>query len=87
MEQISQALQNCHSATHVAEIINGGGTAFYTAEQIAGQYAFDAARDAGYGLADENLEAHLEFIRSEGARFDWSGAMEEAKKFAVATDE
>ena len=70
------------TADGAAEVITRG-TAFFTPDQLAGWYAFAAARDAGFGYDDETLDAHLEFIRSIGAKFDATRAIAEARKYAT----
>lgn len=70
------------TAERAAEIISGG-TAMFTPDQLAGWYAFDAARDNGAGFEDCNLIGHLEFIRSLGAEFDKSSAISAAREYAA----
>ena len=65
-----------------AEVVTNG-TSMFTPEQLAGWYAFDAAREAGYGYDDANLTAHLEFIADLGAVFDQAGAIAAAHEFAA----
>lgn len=79
----STALDFAGSIERAAEIVTEG-TAFFTPAQLAGQYAFEAARDAGYGTDEETMEAHLEFLREAGATFDAAAAIEAAKAFAGA---
>ena len=56
----------------------------FTAEQLAGQYAFEAADEAGYGFNDPELEVHLDILEEEGAKFDLSGAILHSKVLAAA---
>ena len=68
--KISAVLQNCQSIEDVVSLINKGGTSDYDANQIAGQYAFTAAKEAGFGYEIENAEAHLSVLSEAGANFD-----------------
>ena len=78
--EISQALQNAQSIDRVVEIINGGGTSSYSANEIAGQYAWQAADQAGYGIDRDNIDGHLGFLIDAGAEFDHAMAIEYALK-------
>lgn len=60
------------------------GTSSFSSEYLAGQYAFDAAREAGDGFADASIEAHLEFLADAGAAFNTSQAIKVAKQFVAA---
>lgn len=77
----STILQNAHSNEEAAGIITAG-TSFNTSEELAGQYAFDAAKSADYGFDDDTIEAHLDFIKDDGAIFEYSGALNVAKSLA-----
>jgi len=59
------------------------GTAMCSSEQLAGQWAFDAAKDAGCGFDAAYLEAHLDFLRDAGARFEPTQALQVAQQFAA----
>ena len=83
---ISQALQNAQSIEQVVEIINGGGTSEYSANEIAGQYAFNAADESGYDIDGASLDAHLEVIIDAGAKFDYSSALKEAKEWSAEAE-
>ena len=81
---MSDALSNAHSLKDVIAIINQpeaseyfGGADMRSAEQLAGQYAYDAAVDSGY-ISDADIEAQLENLYDAGANFNWSEALEEA---------
>lgn len=65
----STALDFAGSIEAAAAIITEG-TALFTPEQLAGQYAWDAAQQAGYGTDDETIIAHLDFLSEAGAKFD-----------------
>lgn len=86
---ITLAIQNATTQQAVVAVINEAaergpfleGIEGYewTAGMLAGAYAYDAAKAAGYGFEDANLEAHLEIIQNEGANFEWVQALEHAK--------
>lgn len=81
--EISQALQNAQSIDDVVEIINEGGTSSYDSNEIASQYAYNAADEAGYGIDQANIEGHLDLLAEAGANFDYREAVKaalEAKK-------
>lgn len=59
------------------------GTSSFDSDYIAGQYAFDAAREAGDGASEAELEAHLEAVAEAGAVFSHTKALEVAKKFVA----
>ncbi|ODN41114.1 hypothetical protein [Piscirickettsia litoralis] len=88
---ISQALQQAQTFQQVVDMINaanndesipyhGGVDCANTGDELAGQYAYDAADEAGYGIDEHNLEAHLELLSEAGAKFDHSKAMAEAMR-------
>lgn len=72
---------NYVTTARAAEIITNGTAAFEPAE-LAGWYAYDAAKDAGYGFSDDMLLPHLDFIAGEGAVFDEPAALEAARRYA-----
>jgi hypothetical protein len=79
---ISNAIRNAHSIEKVVELINEAPHAEgmegyeFTAEMLAGQYAFDAAKDSGYEIDESSIEAHLGFLAEAGASFSESEAVE-----------
>ncbi|MGP9800522.1 hypothetical protein [Rheinheimera sp. NSM] len=85
---ISPAIENAYSITEVVEIVNAanrdeaiayyGGTELRDGDQLAGHYAYDAAKNAGYGMEEADFEAHLEFLRDAGAVFNSTKAVAEA---------
>lgn len=81
---ISQTIQNAQSIDDVVNAINEGGTSSFSGNELAGQYAYDAADDAGYGFDDANLDAHLDALTEAGAEFDYSEARTEAQKIKKA---
>lgn len=78
--EISQALQNAQSLDQVVAVINGGGTSSFNNEEIAAQYAWDAAEDNGEGMSTEEIEAHLDVLVEAGAEFDYQEALEVVAK-------
>lgn len=58
----------------IVDTINDGGSAMSTANEIAGWYVFDAARDGADNTASDlsadDFEAHLEFLIDAGAQID-----------------
>lgn len=81
----STALDFLASIEDAARVVTEG-TALFTPEHLAGQYAFDAACEAGYGCSKENLIGQLEVLADAGAVFDEAKALEFAQQFAAADD-
>lgn len=77
---ISIELQEATSVDEVVDLINDGGTCFFTGDEIAGQYAYKCAASGQYGRGEAEIEAHLDITYEEGARFDYIKAFEEAKR-------
>lgn len=90
---ISRAVQNAATLEQVVELINAGGTTEgmegveFSPAQLAGQYAYDAADDAGFGIDRDNIAGQLSFLAAAGAVFDESAAIEWALKLAAASAE
>ena len=89
---ISNALQNAHSIDQVVELINSGSCEGmegieFSSEQLAGQYAWSCAKEAGYGVEENDLEAQLEIIAEQGAEFDSKKALEHALQIAKNDNE
>lgn len=83
---ISTALQNAHSIDQVVELINSGSCEGmegieFNGEQLAAQYAWSCAKEAGYGVGKAEIEAQLEIISEHGANFDLNRALDLALKF------
>lgn len=89
--RVSNLLNKATSTEEVVRIINNNGleanlsddelTSFdenMTKEELAAQYAYNAMMDSDY-QEEENIEAHLEILKEEGANFDFSTALENAK--------
>ncbi|MCG7545400.1 hypothetical protein MHM93_14560 [Pseudoalteromonas sp. MM17-2] len=74
--EISQAINEAQSLEQVVAIVNDGGTSRFDQNEIAAQYAYDAADDAGFGLSKANIEAHLDVLVEAGAEFDYLKAVE-----------
>lgn len=80
MTNRSTSLDFAASIEHAARIVTEG-TAMFSPEQLAGQYAADAAKQAGHTTRDD-LAAHLEFLAGAGAVFDHAAALDAARQFA-----
>ena len=84
---MTNAITEAKSLEEVVEIINeskaGNSSAYFggsdtrDAEEMAGQYAWEAAEEAGY-TDDASIEAQLDFLVEAGAEFDFSTALENA---------
>lgn len=76
MTNISPAFFHGQIRTLVAivDTINDGGSAMSTANEIAGWYVFDAARDGAdcpvSELGADEFEAHLDFLVDAGAQIE-----------------
>lgn len=79
----SVILEQAGSVESAAAIVSAG-TTFFNSDYLAGQYAFDAARQAGDGFAYESLVFHLECLAEAGAAFDSGNAVKIAQQFAAA---
>lgn len=66
----SNLLNECKTIKQAAALVTNG-TAMFTSEQLAAQYAIQATRE-GEGNINEahDLEAHLDFLSEAGAKFD-----------------
>lgn len=58
-----------------------GGGARFDADLLAAAYAFNAAKQAGYGYTDADIEAHLDTLVEYGAAFDYDAAKEIARAY------
>jgi len=84
---MTNAITEAHSIEQVVEIINAskaghsseyfGGTDTRAAEEMAGQYAWEAAEESGY-TDNESIEAHLDILAEAGAEFDFGIALDNA---------
>ena len=91
---ISNSIKNATSLTEVVDIINDASTGHvegmegleFTPAMLAGQYAHGAARDAGYGETEDNIEAHLDFLVEHGAKFDFMAALAHGVAIAAAQE-
>jgi hypothetical protein len=85
---ISNAIRSASSLQQFAAIINDGGTCEgmegieFTPEQLAGQYAFEAARDSGWPIDAAAIAAHLEVLADAGAEFGHTEAAEHSMALA-----
>lgn len=75
---VSNGIRNATSLDEAIALVNAGtcegveGIEF-SSDQLAGQYAFEAARQQE-DFSEESIEAHLEFLASAGAEFDAGAA-------------
>lgn len=77
---------NTHSLEDLVSVMNEEGVFGLTAEEqnvLAAIYAYTAAKDAGYGLTEENFEGHLECLADAGAKFDTTQALRLAEDYKV----
>lgn len=81
----STAFDFAGSIERAAEIVTEG-TAFFSPEHLAAQYAFDAAELDGAFTAEDVLAAQLDFLAEAGARFDYAQALKIAMKFAAQAE-
>lgn len=88
----SNTIRNCSSLEQVITVINGGAIVEgmegveFTPAQMAGQYAFEAARESGWPVDESALDAHLDFLAEAGAEFDRSGAIVHGLQLAAAAN-
>jgi len=70
-------LEACHSIEQVVDLINDQTLQSPDGSpgMIAAKYAISAAKQAGYGLGEEDLTTHLEMLTEAGAVFDCTEAM------------
>lgn len=78
--ELSAFLLSAQSLDQVVKTINVGGTPLFGSNELAGQYAYIAAKESGYGFSDIQLFTHLEYLQQFGAHFDYGGAFKEAKR-------
>ena len=89
---ISNSIKNATSLSEVVGIINGAADGHvegmegleFTPAMLAGQYAQAAAGESGYGSDAECIEAHLDILENEGAKFDCHAAMKHGAAIADA---
>ena len=88
---ISNSIKNANSQSGVVDIINSAADGHiegmegieFTSGQLAGQYAHAAAKESGY-TDKADIEAHLDIIESEGAKFDYSDALDHGLAIAAS---
>jgi hypothetical protein len=91
---LSPAIANAHTLEEVATHVNEGtcegmeGIEF-TPEMLAGQYAWQGAKEAGDGeeITEQHLEGQLECLHEAGAKFDEQAAIAHGMKIANAGKE
>lgn len=81
--ELSYTITNARSLAQVVDAINGEIYAGeLTDNQLAGQYAYQAV--AGTEYTDErSLEAGLDILEDEGAKFDRAEALKHAMELVV----
>lgn len=82
----STAFDFAGSIERAAEIVTEG-TAFFTPEYLAGQYAYEGARDGEGDVNDaDTLAANLDYLAEAGAEFNKSKALNIAMEFVAAAE-
>ena len=87
----SNAIKNAPSIEAVIALVNEGtcegmeGIEF-TPEMLAGQYAYEAAKEAGY-TEDADLDGQLDILREAGAKFKQDAALAHAIAIKAAGEE
>lgn len=80
MEQINKSLSYAFAYVNgidgAVQVVNGADSSLFTAEELAGQWAFDAAAQDRNGMSHEIFVGHLQYLRAEGAKFDMRQAAE-----------
>ena len=88
--QISRAIRNALSLDDVVELVNEGtcegAEGFeFTSEQLAGQYAAEAAvSDIDETFTTTDLESHLDFLAESGAIFEHTDALDHSTRVITA---
>lgn len=82
MTERSNAMDFANGLQGAVEVITAG-TALFSPAQLAGQYAFEAAKHGGEGTPAE-WAFHLDLLETEGAVFDRAQALLAARTFAYA---
>lgn len=87
---LSNAIANATSLEQVVDYVNEGtcegmeGIEF-SSEMLAGQYAWQAAKEADDGeITELHIEGQLEFLSEAGAVFNEQAAIEYGMNFASA---
>ncbi len=68
-------LQECNSIEQAVALINDEWASSLPAWRLAAEYAYSAADEAGYGIDEDNVSAHLEILSGAGAKFDSARAL------------
>jgi len=84
---MTNAITEAQSIEQVVEIINTakegqasdyfGGADLRSAEEMAGQYALEAAQESGY-TDNDSIAAHLDLLAEAGANFNFHSALDNA---------
>lgn len=88
---MTNAILSANSVEEVVEAINtasaGSGVGYYggtdlrSAEEMAGEYAWNAAKESGY-CTEQDIEGQLEILADNGAKFDQEMALKAAIAFS-----
>jgi|AntDeeMinimDraft_4_1070355.scaffolds.fasta_scaffold14082_2 hypothetical protein len=89
---LSNAISNATSLEAVAALVSAGtnegldvvGGTEFTPSMLAGQYAWQGAKEAGDGeeITEQHLEGQLECLHEAGAKFDEQAAIAHGMKIA-----
>lgn len=79
---ISEELKQTESLKEVVQIIDNGGTAHESPEEVAAKYAYMTAMQTERHNK-EDIEAKLQTLMEEGAVFDYPLALEHAESYLI----
>ncbi len=75
-----------HTIDDVVALINQGGTSHHTAQEIAAQYIYSAAKEQD-DTSIENLSGQAEYLADAGAKFDSQEVLKIVQKIALENDD
>ena len=78
-------LDSFHSIEEIVEEL-ADEDSYFTAH-IAGTYGLESAEDSGFGVDADNIEAHLEVLKSQGGVFDITKALYFAEQIVQGEQE
>ena len=90
---LSNAIANATSLEQVVEYVNEGACEGmegieFSSDMLAGQYAWQAAKDADDGeITEYHIEGQLEYLRDAGGVFNEQNAIAHGMKIAAADSE
>lgn len=89
---MTNAISEARTLDQVVRIINKsyngespyyfGGSDIREPEEMAAQYAYEAALESGYTIDEESLEYHLDILVTASAKFCYLTALRLAQKLA-----